>query len=99
VSNVVITPHRIEADLNAPSSTVAVIAQSFYPAWQATIDDAPVPLLRGNVAFQAVPVPSGQHRLRLVYSDFNFRAGLGISVAALLASLVLWLRIGRMQRA
>jgi hypothetical protein len=98
VSNVVITPHRIEADVNAPSASIAVIAQSFYPAWQATIDDAPVPLLRGNVAFQAVPVPSGQHRLRLVYSDFNFRAGLGISAAALLASLVLWLRIGRLQR-
>jgi hypothetical protein len=98
VTNVVITPHRIEADLDVPTSTIAVIAQSFYPAWQATIDDTPVPLLRGNVAFQAVPVPSGQHRLRLVYSDFNFRAGLGISAAALLASLVLWLRIGRLRR-
>jgi len=97
VTNVVITSHRLEAFLNASGPTIAVIAQSYYPAWQATIDDAPVPLLRGNVAFQAVPVPAGSHRLVLTYSDFNFRAGLGVSAAALLACLVLWLRLGRLR--
>lgn len=97
VTNVVVTPNRLDADLHTPGPTVAVIAQSFYPAWHATLDGAPVPLLRGNVAFQAVPVPAGSHRLRLIYSDFHFRAGAGISAAALLAGLVLWLRLGRLR--
>ena len=98
VTNLVISPQRLEAEVISTGPTIAVIAQSFYPAWQATIDGLPVPLLRGNVAFQAVPVPGGRHRLRLEYSDFNFRAGAGVSLAALLGCAVLWLRFGRLRR-
>lgn len=97
VANLIAKPHVIEADINTPGPTLAVIAQSYHPAWRATVNGVDVPLLRANVAFQAVAVPAGQNRLQLVYSDFNFRAGASISAATLLACVVLWLRFGRLR--
>lgn len=97
-TNVVFTTQSIEADIITPEPTVAVIAQSFYPAWNATVDGESVPLLLANVAFQAVSIPAGQHRLRITYSDFYLRAGAGVSAASLLVCVVLWLRFGRTRR-
>jgi len=98
VSSVRFTANTVEADVNAPQSTVAVIAQSFYPAWKATVDGEVAPLLRANFAFQAVPVPAGQHRVRLVYSDAKFRAGVIISAASLLLCVLLWWHAGKTRR-
>jgi len=92
VSSLRVSPRVIEADVNAPEPTVAVIAQSFYPNWKATVDGASAPLFRANVAFQAVPVPAGQHHLRLVYSDRKFSMGAVISIVSLLLCGVLSLR-------
>jgi hypothetical protein len=74
---------RVELELEAPEPSLVVIAQSYYPCWRAYADDHPVPLLRANYAFQAVQVPAGTHRLRLVYEDRAFQFG------ALLCSLAL----------
>jgi hypothetical protein len=98
ISSVRFTPSTVEADVNAPQPTIAVIAQSFYPAWKATVDGKDVPLLRANLAFQAVPVPAGQHHVRLVYSDAKFRMGLMISSACLLLCGLLWWHAGRTRR-
>jgi uncharacterized membrane protein YfhO len=43
------------------------------------VDGKPAPLLRANYAFQAVPVPAGPHTVRVVYEDYAFRAGAGLS--------------------
>ena len=95
LSNVRVTAQSVEADINSPAPTVLTIAQSYSPIWQATVDDAVVPLLRANVAFQAVPVPSGAHRVRVVYADAKFRAGAAVSGAALLFCVLAWFRLGR----
>lgn len=93
------TANLIEADIDAPAATVAVMAQSFYPYWEATLNDAPAPLLRANLAFQAVPVPAGKHRLVLKYSDAKFKMGAAISGATFLLCLLVWWRAGRSERA
>jgi uncharacterized membrane protein YfhO len=55
------------------------------------VDGASTLLLRANVAFQAVPVPAGQHRIRIIYSDAKFRTGVGISTSSLLlCALAFW---------
>lgn len=95
LSNVRVTAQSVEADIDAPAPTVLTIAQSYSPIWQATVDDVLVPLLRANVAFQAVPVPSGQHRVRVIYADAKFRAGVAVSGAALLFCALAWFRLGR----
>jgi len=95
VSALRVSAHSVEAEIEAPAPTIAVIAQSWHPAWQATLNGLAVPLLRANVAFQAVPIPAGKHQLRLTYTESRFRLGLAISGATLLLCLIGWWRAGR----
>ena len=83
------TDRTVEAQVDATAPTVVVIAQTFYHNWRATVDGHTVPLLRANVSFQAVPVPAGQHRIRLEYVDTAFLWGAQISLAALGLSCVM----------
>ena len=69
-----------EAEASEPS--VAVIAQSYYHNWRAEMDGSPIPLLRANVAFQAVELPPGKHQFHLYYRDAAFETGAAISACA-----------------
>jgi hypothetical protein len=84
-------PQSVSVEVEAPSASMVVISQSYYPAWKATVDDRPAKLWRANYAFQAVEVPAGQHSVRLVYRDKSFEFGLLVSAIGLLGCLVLWL--------
>ena len=88
---------RVDFEFEADAASLAVVAQTFYHCWNAWVDDRPVPLLRANYAFQAVEVPAGKHRVRLVYEDRGFRIGAGISGVALVICLV-GLAMGRRGR-
>jgi len=76
--------HSVEAEVEADAPSLVVICQSHYPGWCAEVDGQPVPLLRANHAFQAIEIPAGRHQVRVVYSDRQFLAGAGISMATLL---------------
>ena len=68
----------IEAEAAAPS--LVVVAQTYYHNWQAEVDGQPAPLLRANVAFQAVQIPAGTHKIHLFYHDRAFEIGAAISI-------------------
>ncbi len=82
----------------ANSSSWAVRTQSdgylftsdaYYPGWMATIDDQPSMIHRANLAFRAVWVPKGLHRV-----DYRYRpafVGWGFGLMALGAGIVAWL--------
>lgn len=90
-----LTAHRIQFTVEAQTPGMAVIAQSFFPAWSATVDGTRTPLYRANAAFQALLVPAGRHEVRVEYRDQMFRAGALISIAALAACPLLWWVLGR----
>ena len=75
----------IEAEAAAPA--LVVVAQTYYHNWQAEVDGAPTPLLRANVAFQAVQMPAGKHAIRISYHDRAFEIGAAIS-------LCMWVNCG-----
>jgi hypothetical protein len=75
----------IEAEAVAPS--LVVVAQTYYHNWQAEVDGAATPLLRANVAFQAVQIPAGKHAIRIFYHDRAFEIGAAIS-------LCMWVNCG-----
>jgi Bacterial membrane protein YfhO len=82
---------RIEATL--PSQGYVVDVGTWDAGWRASVDGREVPLLRANVAFRAVAVPAGSHRVELVYRPLSVRLGLLVSVIALVAGLVVaWAR-------
>ncbi|MGQ9850533.1 MAG: hypothetical protein ACUVSU_10850 [Aggregatilineaceae bacterium] len=86
---------RFRVATDAPA--YLVFAETWYPGWSATVNDAPAPLLRANLAFQAVAVPAGQSEVAFRYRINHFAAGVAVSGGALLAALAL-LFGGRVRR-
>jgi hypothetical protein len=80
--------HQIKLTVNAEAPCLVVIAQSYYHCWRAYVDDKSEPLLRANLAFQAVQVPAGTHEVRLAYEDMAFRYGAIVSILGGLTSIV-----------
>jgi hypothetical protein len=69
----------VDAEIEAVEPSLVIVAQTYYHNWRAELDGQPVPLLRANVAFQAVQVPAGAHKLHLFYRDRAFEIGAAIS--------------------
>jgi len=81
---------RENIEVETPGPAMVVVGQAYHHNWRASVDGAPVPLWRANYAFQAVAVPAGQHRIRLVYQDKAFQAGVVISVVSMLIGAGGW---------
>ena len=77
-------PHHLDMAVETGAPTMVVVAQTYYHPWQAYVDGRPTPLYRANYAFQALEVPSGRHRVSLVYEDRLFLWGAGLSAVSML---------------
>ncbi len=75
--------HRIDVEIEAKEPSIVVISQAYYHLWSAAVDGRTVPLLRANLAFQALQVPAGKHHISLVYRDIYLWVGAGISLGSL----------------
>jgi len=82
---------RLELDVQVPADGFLVVAESYDPGWQATVDGAPVPIFRTNAVVQGIEVPAGRHRIVLRYRPEGLTAGAicsGTAATALLAILL-----------
>jgi hypothetical protein len=79
--------NTVVAEIEADEPSLVVVAQMYYHDWQAQIDGRAAPLLRANVAFQAVQVPAGRHWLHFYYRDHAFEIGAVVAGIAWLGSL------------
>ncbi len=77
-------------DCETSAEGLLVIASTWYPGVSATVDGRAAQVVRANIAFCAVPVPEGRHRVELVYRPHGLGPGIAISGACLLL-LMLWL--------
>jgi len=85
------TPNELGMDVTTDRAALVVVADNWFPAWHATVDGQPAPLLRAYHAVRAVPVPPGRHSVRMVYRSGVVAASLPLSVGVLtllLATLV-----------
>jgi hypothetical protein len=81
---------RIAAVLDEPGYVVLV--DGYDAGWKATVDGHDAAVLRANVAFRAVFVPAGVHRVELRYRPAPVLAGIGLSSATVLVCLGLFWR-------
>ncbi|MCW5976964.1 MAG: hypothetical protein KIT09_02750 [Bryobacteraceae bacterium] len=62
-----------------------VLAEQFYPGWRATVDGAPVEIVRHDGVFQAIAAPAGERRIRFEYRSPGLVPGSLVSAAAVAA--------------
>jgi hypothetical protein len=81
-------PNRvtIQADLDVPG--VLVLADTWYPGWQAIVDGESAGLLRANHAFRAVHLAAGEHTIVMIYRPASVLIG-GIISLTMVVLLIL----------
>ena len=67
---------RIAARAEMEGAGTVVLADTYYPGWEALVDGKPVRIYRANCAFRAIQVPAGDHRLEFRFTPVAFRLGL-----------------------
>lgn len=81
------SPQRVEIEARADGNAMLVLADAYYPGWQALLDGTPVKLHRANFVARAVELPSGEHRVEFVYEPLPFKIGAVLSALTAVAAM------------
>ena len=74
------TPNRLRLSVTTQQPALLVIADNWFPAWQATVDGREQPILRAYHSLRAVPIPIGEHTVEMVYESALVRISTRISL-------------------
>jgi len=89
VSSIQHTWNTVKLDVSASARSLLVLVETWYPGWKALVDGRVQPIFRANYNFRAVLLEPGRHQVVFIYQPWQFRFGLGVSLAT--ASLLLCL--------
>jgi hypothetical protein len=83
-------PEETTLEVTLPAPGYLVLSDNYANGWEASVDGNPTPILRANVVFRAVSVPSGTHTVSFVYRPRLFYgsalvSGIGVALALLIA--------------
>ncbi len=85
---VVDDPERVEVDTASDGPSYLVLADTFDPGWSAAVDGRPAPIRPAFVAFRAVALPPGSHRVAFSYRPAGWTTGLIVTSLGVLATVV-----------
>ena len=74
---------HVVAEVDAKAAGHVFFSEPYYPERIAYVDGARVDAVKANLAFTAVPVPEGRHRVELRFVPASFRLGLFVTTATL----------------
>ncbi len=83
------SPERVDLRVQLDQPAFLVLADSWYPGWQAFVDGRPVEILRANYLYRALALPPGDHRVTFAYQPRPLAAGALLSLVALVPALTL----------
>jgi len=83
-------PEVIEVEVETDAPGYLVLADAWYPGWQASVDGEPVPLLRVDVLFRAVGVEAGRYRVVFTYRPASLALGRWISILGGVVGALIW---------
>ncbi len=82
-------PERVVVDVETDGPRLLVLADTFYPGWEARVDGRPAPIWEANVAHRAVLIAErGRHTVEFTYRSMPFEAGRAVSVGSVVVGLV-----------
>ncbi len=83
---------RLKTSTETPG--LLVLSEVYYPAWKAYVDGQPAPVYATDQLLRSVAIPAGEHEVELRYESWALRAGIAISLVALLALVALAVAAG-----
>ena len=92
VSSDVLGSGHVEVD--ADRASILVLSHAYQDGWKATVDGKRAPLVRVNGVVLGVPVPEGQHDVRVWFDPPGLEPGVGLAAVAAVSLFVvspLWL--------
>ncbi len=83
------TPNRVTIDAELDKPGYLILTDTWFPGWTARLSDAEKPLtvLPANVAFRAVPLDAGRHRVTFTFQPPGLLLGAFVSLSALFVLL------------
>jgi hypothetical protein len=86
-------PERISIAVQSPSPALLVLAEPWYPGWEARVNNSAAPCVPANAWMRAVPVPAGPSQVEMTFHSTYLLPGALISLATLVA--ILWMLFRR----
>ncbi len=80
---------RVAVRIDSPVSGYLVLTDTYFPGWQARLDDRPVKINKVEELVRAIPLSAGEHLVTMRYCAWGFRLGLWITLASLCFVLIL----------
>lgn len=90
-------PTDLTISVESAGGGLLVLADAYYPGWEATLDGGLAQIYRTNVAFRGVAVPAGRHLVHMTYASRWLAWGFALSAGSL-AACVWLLVLGALRR-
>ncbi len=82
------THTEVLLDVETAQDGFLVLADLYFPGWQAAIDGKKTEILPANGSQRAILIPSGKHLIQFVYKPSSFKIGFIITVVAHLLTVL-----------
>lgn len=85
-------PTRQRIETRAPTNTILVVSEIFYPGWEALVDGRPTPINLVDFLLRGVALPSGHHIVEMRYTAPAARNGalIGLCSVVLMCGLAIY---------
>jgi membrane protein YfhO len=78
---------RVSVTVETDHAGYLVLADTFYPGWNAYVDGQATPIERADMIFRAIPIQAGRHLVTFEYSPMSLWIGVAISAVSLIVLL------------
>ena len=83
------SPNKVLIRATSDKPALLFLSDSYFPGWQARVNNRDEKIYRANYTFRAVVVPAGNSTVEFTYDPRSFKAGLIISLLSAGVVLVL----------
>ncbi len=85
-------PNKVKIKSQAEKEALLYLSDTYYPEWEAFVDNKKTEVLKANHAFRAIVVPEGNHEVVFKYTGKAFKKGLVISFVSIIGLTILFIK-------